>query len=323
MSLTYPLVLLLVLLLIPMLWFKGRRQTALGHSHVEMSRGAHGSAFLSWLPNTLFALAFAALCIALARPVVPEVKVKQTIETRDFVVVCDISGSMFSSINGFGNAPPGAPTVNRIDVAQDAIKSFVGHRKGDRVALLVFDDDTYYHWPLTNDLRIIERKSQRLNKRSGGGTNFDGPSGWITGIGPLQATIDHLKEMGKAKTKVLVMVTDGEANISPNRFEELASQFEALGIRMYVLGVGESWVNGNSSTLDLRRFVERLGGTVIAVNDAEQMKRGFDTIDKMELSKVEIEKNTSFKDVYHWFLVAATAIFVLYLALASLLRENA
>jgi Ca-activated chloride channel homolog len=213
--------------------------------------------------------------------------------------------------------------LQRIDVAQETIKNFAERRKGDRVALLVFDDDTYYHWPLTTDLKIIERKSQLLNKRSGGGTNFDGPSESSRGMGPLQASINHFKELGQAKTKVLVMVTDGESNISPTRFEELASQMEAMGVKIYVLGIGESWVNNGSMTMDLRRFVDRLGGTVIPVGDAVQMRTAFDTIDKLELSKVELEKSVSYREIYHYFLVLSVALFLLYLGFTALTRETA
>ena len=335
MSFAYPLLLLLMFLVVPMLWLKHRHQSALGHSHVDLHQGLSSWQFVGWIANGLFVLAWAALCMALARPLIPEVSEKKTIETRDFIVVTDISGSMFSPIQdprstSFAGSQPGSPSttsgapriLNRIDVAQEAIRVFVEHRKGDRVALLVFDDDTYYHWPLTDDLKIILRKSQLLNKHPGGGTNFDGPNGWIQGTGPLQAAINHLKEMGKAKTKVLVMVTDGESSISPDRFEVLASQFESIGIRIYVLGVGESWVNGNFMTTDLRRFADRLGGTVIAVGDAEQMRKGFDTIDKMELSKVDLEKTSTFRDVYHWFILASVIIFLLYLTSSALLREN-
>jgi len=333
-SFAYPLLLALTVAVVPMLWLLRRRQSALGHSQVDMHKGLRSFSLVGWLPTVFFALAWVALVAALARPLLPETVEKRSIQTRDFIVVTDISGSMWTPIGDPaqqqfaggqpGSTGPGSDTrrLQRIDVAQEAIKVFVEHRKGDRVALLVFDDDTYYHWPLTDDLKIIQRKSQLLNKRPGGGTNFEGPSDSYRGIGPLQAAIDHFKEMGRAKTKVLVLVTDGESTISPKRFEELAEEMEALGVRIYVLGVGESWVNGSSMTMDLRRFVERLNGTILPVGDAVQLRNGFDTIDKLEVSKVELEKQTSFKDIYHLFLAASVGLWLLYLLSAALVREN-
>lgn len=333
-SFAYPALLALTLAVVPLLWLKRRRQPALGHSQVDAHKDLRSFSALGWIPPLLFVLAWTALVIALARPLLPETKEKRSIQTRDFVVVTDISGSMFVPISDpaqtqFAGGQPGTAggdgqrRLQRIDVAQEAIKVFVERRKGDRVGLLVFDDDTYYHWPLTDDLKIIQRKSQLLNKRSGGGTNFDGPSESSRGTGPLQASIDHFKVMGQAKTKVLIMVTDGESNISAKRFEELAAEMEKLGVKIYVLGVGESWVNGSSMTMDLRRFVERLGGTVIPVGDAEQLRNAFGTIDKLEVSKVELEKQTSYKDIYHLFLGASAILWLIYLAASALFRENA
>lgn len=333
-SFAYPFLLSLTLAVLPMLWLRPRRQAALGHSQVAMHKGLRYFALVGWIPTILFVLAWAALCVALARPLLPETVEKRSIQTRDFVIVTDISGSMFVPISDpsqqqFAGGQPGSTgpgsesrRLQRIDVAQEAIKVFVERRKGDRVALLVFDDDTYYHWPLTDDLKIIQRKSQLLNKRPGGGTNFEGPSDLYRGMGPLQAAINHFGEMGKARTKVLVMVTDGESIISARRFEELATQMEAIGVRIYVLGVGESWVNGSSMTMDLRRFVDRLAGTIIPVGDAVELRNAFDTIDKLEVSKVELEKQTSFKDIYHWFLLGSLALWLLYLASSALVRED-
>jgi len=307
----------------------------MGHSQVDIHKSLRGTPVVTWVPTILFILAWAAMCIALARPLLPEVNEKRTIQTRDFVIATDISGSMFTTINDpsqtqFAGGQPGSPgatpteprRLQRIDVAQEAIKVFVERRNGDRVALLVFDDDTYYHWPLTDDLRIIKRKSQLLNKRSGGGTNFDGPSESSQGVGPLQASINHISEMGQARTKVLVLVTDGESNISPKRFEELATQMEALGIKIYILGVGESWTGNGQMTMDLRRFADRLGGTVIPVGDAVQMRTAFDTIDKLEVSKVQLEKSVSYKDIYYLFHAASVLLCLLYLAAIAILRQD-
>lgn len=335
MSFAHPLLLALTLAVVPMLWLKRRHQSALGHSQVDAHNDQRFLSALGFLPALLLTLSWAALCIALARPLLPEVSEKRTIQTRDFIVVVDVSGSMFVPIEdpdqenfaggqpGSGNPGTGTRQLQRIDVAQEAAKVFVERRQGDRVGLMIFDDETYYHWPLTDDRKIILRKTQLLNKRPGGGTNFDGPNEWSRGIGPLQASIDHFKEMGRAKTKVLIMVTDGESNISPKRFAELSQEMEKLGVKIYVLGIGESWVKGGFMTMDLRRFVERLNGSVLPVGDAQQLRKGFDTIDQLEVSKVELEKAVSFRDIYHLFLAAAVVLWLLYLATTALFRENA
>src|SRR3990167_3641602 len=99
MSFAYPLVLALTLAMVPMLWLKHKRQAALGHSHVGVHSALRSMTLVGWIPSLVFALAWTALCVALARPLLPEIKEKQVIQTRDFVVVTDISGSMSKTIS--------------------------------------------------------------------------------------------------------------------------------------------------------------------------------------------------------------------------------
>ncbi len=343
MSFASPLYLALVILVVPMLWLRRKRQTAVGHSQVNLHKNLRSVPIIGWLPTLLFILAWTALCVALARPLLPEVSQKKVIQTRDFIICTDISGSMWSvvqdqdQVNYAGGQPsasnpaPGSGTgdgdssqpqqLRRIDIAQLAIQDFVSHRQGDRVALFVFDDQTYYHWPLTDDLKIIQRKAKLLNLRQGGGTNFEGPDQSNPGVGPLQAAIDHFKAFGKAKTKVLIMVTDGEDSIDPARADVLAQQMQQMGIHVYVLGVGESWTSGQD--LDLGKFADRMGGTVIRVGNKADMQAGFAKIDQMEKSAVVLETSVSYKDIYQYFLGLSLILWLLYLGSTALIRENA
>jgi Ca-activated chloride channel family protein len=335
MSFAEPLFLVLTLLVVPMLWLRRKRQAAVGHSQAGQYRNLRSVPIVGWLPAVLFTLAWTAMCVALARPMLPHVNEKQSIQTRDVIITTDISASMWTQLSdpaqqqlansgqqAGGDAsgqPPRQPM--RIDAAVQAIKLFVARRQGDRVALFVFDTDTYYHWPLTADLKIILDKADLISKTMGGGTNFEGPSDGNPGMGPLQAAINHFKQYGKAKTKVLIMVTDGEDSISAKRMDELQAQMQAAGIRLYVLGVGDSWTNGSQP--DLKTFVERMGGVVIPVGDAAQMRAGMDKIDQLEKSTVSLEKQVSYKDIYQVFLGAGIVLWLLYLASAAFIRESA
>ena len=129
------------------------------------------------------------------------------------------------------------------------------------------------------DLQLILKRNRRTAGYSGGGTNFDGPDGSsYSKMGPIQAAINHFQEVSQAKTKVLIMVTDGESNISEARFNELLDQLKKANIRVYTLGVGEGWVGASSQTTDLRRLTESSGGKVMVVGDASQMKAGFEAL---------------------------------------------
>lgn len=325
-SFAQPLYLVLALAVLPIFWLASRRRKALGHSQVGIHKNLRSMPLVGWIPNLLLVAIWIALACAMARPLLPETKTFETIQTRDFVITTDISGSMDSQISdpdqlnfaGGDTTAAGEPAkVRKIDVAAKAIKVFVAERQGDRVALLVFDDETYYYWPLSRDIRVVERKADRVNKYTRGGTNFDSEKGAI------QGALNHFKELGTAKTKVLIMVTDGESTISKERFEALTKQLVEMNVKFYILGVGESWVNGSTMTQDLRRLVEGVGGTVIPIGDAAQLRAAFATINNLEKSQVQVEKSVTYRDIYEYFIGAAVLFAALYLLAAALVREDA
>lgn len=328
-----PWLLLLSLAVVPFLWLRRKRQGAIGHSRVGMHENVRSVPVVGRLPAIFFTLAIVALVAALARPVIPEVSETRSMETRDICIAVDISGSMSGTLptqppNGGTSSTPasgGSTTQSqnyrRLDAARDAAVAFVQARKGDRICVLVFDDDTYFYWPLSDDMKIVERKAGLVNSYTGGGTNFEGPSERARGTGPFQATINHMREYGKAKTKVLVLVTDGEDSISQKRQEELAAQMQELGIRLYVLGVGEGWVNG--STTDLAKFADKLGGKVYRVGDAGAMQQAFADINALETSRITVEKSTSYRDIYEYFALASVLFLALFLGSVVFTREDA
>lgn len=333
----YPWLLLLVVAVVPLLWLQRRRQSAIGHSGVGIHKNVRSIPIVGRLPAVFLSLAFIAMVAALARPVIPEVSENRTIETRDICIAVDISGSMGSALppptqpqttstpaapaNGATGTPPSQQTYRRLDAARDAVVQFVAARDGDRIAVLVFDDESYFYWPLSDDHKIVMRKAQLINSYLGGGTNFEGPSDTNKGIGPFQACINHFREYGKAKSKVIVLVTDGEDNISDKRQKEIAAQMEEIGIKLYVLGVGEGWTNG--STPDLGHFADKVGGKVYRVGDQGAMQQSFADINALEKSAITIEKNTSYLDIFQYFLVAAVVLIALFLGSVVVTREDA
>lgn len=336
----YPAVLALSLVAIPVLWLRKKRQAALAHPNIGMHANLKGVPLVGRLPGFFLTLAIVAICAALAMPVVPETHSTDKISTRDIAVTVDISGSMFSGV--FAPEPPpnsvgvryddkGARQAYQpIDAAVDATYSFVDKRTGDRVALFVFDDDTYWHWPLTDDLRIVLRKTKLLNARSGGGTNFQGPTESDPKSGPFQAAIVHLGDFGKAKSKVLILVSDGESSISEKRMNELQAQLQELNMKVYMLGVGSSYTSGgdNSSTKDVREFMSRLanaglGGKIFAVGNAAEMQAAFETINQLEKSTVEKEITTTFTPIYQIFVGLALLFLFLFFVTQPITRQVA
>lgn len=337
-----PAMLALLLLILPFLWLRKKRQITVDHPQVSLHINLRGTPFLGRLPAVSLSLALTCLILAIARPVVPKISETRVIETRDILIAIDISGSMDAQVAL--QAPAGAVILppekrnsagmallqpyRRIDAAADAAWKFVGNRREDRIGLLVFNDDSYYHWPLTDDTKIILRKLRYVNNYTSGGTNFDGLPGSGQGKGPVFAGFEHFAKYGKAQTKVLIMVTDGESSISAERMERLEELTRSVGGKIYVLGVGDSWTRSSNSfsidmTKDIRELVRRLNGQCFAVADSTQMEAAFAAISSLEKSRIKLEQLRSYRDIYPWFLLAAALLFVLYLASNALIGEEA
>jgi len=324
-TLAYPQFLLLALLAVPALWLAYRRRKALGHSQVGKHANLRSVPLLGRAPQLLLIGFFVLAALAMSRPQLPDVGEKEVIVTRDFIIAVDISGSMQGQISDpdqlavagdAKDAATGQPVqVKRILLAEKAISLFVKEREGDRVALFMFDTSVYYSWPLSKDLRVIELKNVgRTGTYNGGGTDFSGESG------PIQASVEHFKELGQAQSKVLIMVTDGEDSIQQERMQVLLQMLAQSNIKVYTLAIG--WSNPTAQN-DLRTLTEATGGQVIVVANGTDMRTGFQKINELEKSRVEIEKTVSYRDIYQFPLIAAVLALVLFLVAAAIVREDA
>lgn len=324
MTFTEPYYLGLIALLAPMLWLGGRRRNAVGHSQTAIHAHLSSRSFLRHLTTVSFCLFWTCACVALARPVLPQVAQRQTIQTRDIIIQVDISGSMEDPVEGLRrpyNAPPppeGSPSVpTRIAAARVAVIDFIHERQGDRVALLLFNHESFYSWPLSRDLDVLARRVENVDRYVSGGTNFDGPNGAV------QSAVNHFREMSEAQTRVLILVTDGEANMDRERTAALARQLAELNIRVYVLGVGTGWVDNSRMTQDLRQLVESVGGTVIPIGNDAQMRAAFATINQLERSSVQIERSVTYLEIYGILAAMADLLLLTYLAFSALILEDA
>jgi Ca-activated chloride channel family protein len=336
MSFIAPILLALIPVALVLLFLHVRRSRGFGHSQVSTQKDLRTFSLIGRLPIFAFGIVLTLLIVALARPVVPELHQYQTLETRDIFIAVDISGSMTSTVSDPNqtsftgspstpvNQPPAAtdPTstaapaqqpVTRLDVAQKAISTFVPLRKGDRIGLLYFDDEAYMSWPLTTDPDIILTYNKRTSGYRGGGTNFKGPWKSETKWGPIQTAIDNFDDMGQAKSKIIVMVTDGDDSIDEDRIQDFIAQCKARNIRIYALGVGEDWQSAAASGgPDLRKLAEGTGGQVMIVGVVSDMTKGINEINALEKSRIEVAQSTSFKDIFGIALLIAIVLGVIY-----------
>lgn len=259
-----------------------------------------------WLRHVPFVLRLAALTvaiIALARPVVVNHQEETTTEGIDIVLAMDISGSMLA--RDF--------TPDRLSAAKQLATEFVAERTGDRISVVAFAGEAFTQCPLTSDQATVGTMLSRLRS----GVVEDG-----TAIGNGLATaINRLRESG-AKSKVVILLTDGVNNrgqISPIMAADIAKD---LGIKVYTIGVGSrdkapmpaydpfgniTYVMADVEIDEelLRDIASKTSGEYFRANDNEALKAIYEQINEMEKSKVEVTHYTSYEELYMGWLVIA------------------
>lgn len=316
-----PYYLWLLTLLVPIIAYYVWR-TLQGGAAIQIStiRGVKGAPrtvryYLRHLPFVLRAGAFALLIVALARPQDVEQNVSTSTEGIDIMLSIDVSGSMLA--RDF--------TPDRITAAKEVAGSFISDRYGDRIGLVVFAGEAFTQSPLTTDQSTLQTLLARIRS----GLIEDG-----TAIGNGLATaINRLRE-SDAKSKVIILLTDGVNNrgeITPLTAAEIA---KAQGIRVYTIGVGTmgmapypaidmfgqlTFVNQKVEIDEktLTAMAEMTGGKYFRATDKAKLQAIYDEINQLEKSKVEVTERVSYHELFlEWVLVA------LGLLLAEFLLSN-
>ena len=258
-------------------------------------------------------LSISAIIIALARPQTGSEEQQTTGEGIDIVFCLDISGSMLAQ--DF--------TPNRMEAAKQVAGEFIDRRPTDRMGLVIFSGESFTMCPLTTDHAVL--KSQLYNVQMGlleDGTAIG--SGLATGVERLRSSV--------SKSKVIILLTDGENNggvVDPNTAKEIAKSF---GIRVYTVGVGTEGfapvpVQTSSGVIMQKEKVsidEKLltqialetGGKYFRATDNESLNSIYKEIDRLEKSKYEVTTFTHYTEKFLPFLIAA----VLFLLLEWILR---
>lgn len=271
--------------------------------------------YLRHLPFALRAAAFALLVVALARPQDIEQNVRTNTEGIDIVLAIDVSASMLAR-----DFRP-----DRITAAKEVAGSFVADRYGDRIGLVVFAAEAFTQSPLTTDQSTLQTLLARI--RSG----LIDDSGTAIGNG-LATAINRLRE-SEAKSKVIILLTDGVNNhgeIAPLTAAEIA---KAQGIRVYTIGVGtegmapypavDIYGTPTGGTVmakveidekTLRSIAEMTGGEYFRATDKAKLKAIYDQINQLEKSKVEVTEHVTYHEQYLlWALAGLLLLFAEFL----------
>ncbi|MBL8842862.1 MAG: VWA domain-containing protein [Planctomycetes bacterium] len=275
-----------LLLALPLVWWRRARGAP---ARVRASGGAARTAPLpsswrtraAWLPAALELLALLALVAALMRPV-ERVARPQSIEGIDIVVALDLSSSMAAEDLAAGRS--------RLAVAKEALDEFLARRPQDRIALLPFARWPDLRVPLTRDHAALRARLAALER-----VDADGPED-ATGIGTALARAVQLLERSTARSKVVVLLTDGVENVAteqtPDEIAPLhaAQRAAQLGVRIdpIVVGRGERDASGAFVPLDTREVeavAARTGGRCFLAHDAQAVAAVCSAIDALERTR--------------------------------------
>ena len=279
--------------------------------------------YLRHLPFALRAAAFALLVVALARPQDIEQNVRTNTEGIDIVLAIDVSASMLAR-----DFRP-----DRITAAKEVAGSFVADRYGDRIGLVVFAAEAFTQSPLTTDQSTLQTLLARI--RSG----LIDDSGTAIGNG-LATAINRLRE-SEAKSKVIILLTDGVNNrgeIAPQTAAEIA---KAQGIRVYTIGVGtegmapypavDIYGTPTGGTVmakveidekTLRSIAEQTGGQYFRATDKAKLKAIYDQINQLEKSKVEVTEHVTYHEQFLLWALAGLGLLVLEFLFSNLVLKR-
>ena len=304
---------LLLLVAVPVLiiWYalrNNRRQGAIIISDISAKGLSSWKTGFRHLPFVLRLLAIIFIIAAIARPQTMYEEQNAEGEGVDIVLCIDVSGSMTAQ----------DLTPNRLEAAKNVAIDFVNKRLTDRIAIVIFSGESFTQCPLTTDHAVLISAIENIRN----GLLEDG-----TAIGSgLGTSVDRLRT-SKSKSKVVILLTDGENNgglIDPQTAKEIAKAFQ---VKVYTIGVGTDGFapqpvntpmgvvmqNGKVSIDEklLKQIAAETGGKYFRAKNNEGLTGIYDEINSLEKSKVEISTRTRYNEKFFPFVIAALALLFL------------
>ena len=332
MTFAHPLFLFLLLLLPVLAWLKGKRgqppaflyssvRLVSSLSRITRSRAGQFLAGLRWLALALF-------ITALAQPRFTRSETKVTASGVDIAVAIDLSGSMASmdfEVDG--------QRLNRLAMAKRVLKGFIDKRPNDRIGLVAFATEAFIAAPLTLDHDFLTANLNRLEI----GTIDQSQ----TAIGSaLSTALNRLREL-KSKSKIVILMTDGQNNagkVAPLTVSEAA---QTLGVKVYTIGVGmrgmapmpvgrdpftgEMVYRPQPVDIDedtLQKMAQMTGGKYYRADNAQKFQAIYAEIDKLETTEAEVKKYSHHRELFAWLISPGLSLLLLEVLLRhTLLRR--
>jgi len=314
----YLLPLIPVFILVRLILISGKRKK-LSIALPEKELKWRPETLLRHIPPALLAIVFALLTVALARPQKTTEQVEQWTEGIDIMLAIDISESM----EGMDFKP------NRLEAAKKVALDFVNGRFRDRIGLVIFSGEAYSLCPLTTDYDLLTSLIKEINYNQ---IQANG-----TAIGSAIAVATNRMRESNSKSKVLIVLSDGEnnaGNIDPITAAEIARTYD---VKLYAIAIGREgrvpypggmfgqarYYDNMLDETTLRRIAEIGGGRFFRASDNKALEEVFSLIDQYEKVEIKETRYTDTVDYYHIYLMWAIAIFLVWLFLKSTFVSNA
>ena len=303
----YPVVLVMLLAVLGWVFLMLRRKPA-GLTCSMASRlndlTDTNSPVLMRMPMIMRAGCLILLVIAAARPQLYNVSRDIRSPGVDIILCLDTSGSMQAMDFQLDDKP-----VTRLTAVKKVVDDFIKKRETDRIGLVVFGDEAFTQSPLTMDKGLLLGLVDKMETGMAGDRTAIGSAIAISG--------KRLKDL-KAKSKILILLTDGRNNAGSITPEQAADAVRALGIKIYTIGVGGTGpapfkvktffgtrIIHQEVDLDentLRKVAKIGGGRYFRAADSDELSEVYGIIDKQEKTEVKVKEFSHFRELYFYFL---------------------
>ncbi len=309
--------------LLPIIYFivefiKGRLSPKIpvATSKVKLNGGFAG--LIRFIPFLMLLISLALMLLAFARPQQTNERVEQWTEGIDIMLVMDISESM--KIQDF--------TPNRLEAAKDVANNFIDGRFQDRIGLVIFSGEAFSLSPLTTDYKLLKSYIDDID--------FSMIESSGTAIGSALAVGTNRMRESETKSKVLILLSDGDnnaGNIDPETAAKLAN---AYNIKIYTIAIGKEgkvpygkdffgrtrYIENSIDVSGLKQIAEIGQGQFYRATDNEALQQVFDVIDEYEKAEIKETRYKDTKDYYDVYLRWAIIFLLIWLFSKSTFISN-
>lgn len=298
-SFEYPYLILLLIPIIFCLYRCKEYMKPIYFVHLQFLSAKKNFLKLEWIVKVLI---FIFLCVALSSPIIVDKLSPNNRNGKDIVLAIDASGSMNSSGFDFDDEVSEGKRLSRFEITKIIASEFIQKRVSDNVGVVIYGDFAFIASPITYEKEIVTQMLGYLTQ---------GMAGQNTAIGEAIAMGVRSFKHSKAKSKVIVLLSDGEHNsgtISPKDATKLSKE---QGIKIYTIAIGNK---GEADEALLATIAKDSNGEFFRANSAKELKNIYDEIDKLESSNIKSREYLLKEYFYQIFLLLASGLllFLLY-----------